>query len=105
MPIINRVAEFADEITGWRRHIHENPELGYEEVKTAAFVADKLKSFGVDEIVTGMGRTGVVAVIKGRKTGSGKVVGIRADMDALPIHEATDALQVQDPRQDARLRP
>jgi amidohydrolase len=91
MPIINRVAEFADEITGWRRHIHENPELGYEEVKTAAFVADKLKSFGVDEIVTGMGRTGVVAVIKGRKTGSGKVVGIRADMDALPIHEATDA--------------
>jgi hippurate hydrolase len=89
MPIINRVAEFADEITGWRRHIHENPELGYEEVKTAAFVADKLKSFGVDEIVTGMGKTGVVAVIKGRKTASGKVVGIRADMDALPIHEAT----------------
>jgi amidohydrolase len=90
MPVINRVAEFAEEIAGWRRHIHENPELGYEEVKTAAFVAEKLKSFGVDEIVTGMGKTGVVAVIKGRKTGSGKVVGIRADMDALPIHEATD---------------
>jgi amidohydrolase len=90
MPIINRVAEFSEEITGWRRHIHENPELGYEEHKTAAFVAEKLKTFGVDEIVTGMGKTGVVAVIKGRKTGSGKVVGIRADMDALPIMEATD---------------
>lgn len=90
MPVINRVAEFAEEITGWRRHIHENPELGYEEVRTAAFVAEKLKSFGVDEVVTGMGRTGVVAVIRGRKTGSGKVVGIRADMDALPILEATD---------------
>jgi amidohydrolase len=90
MPIINRVAEFAEEITGWRRHIHENPELGYEEHKTAAFVADKLKAFGVDEIITGMGKTGVVAVIRGRKTGSGKVVGIRADMDALPILEATD---------------
>jgi amidohydrolase len=89
MPIINRVAEFADEITAWRRHIHENPELGYEEHKTAAFVAEKLKSFGVDEVVTGMGQTGVVAVIRGRKTASGKVVGIRADMDALPIVEAT----------------
>ncbi len=90
MPVINRVAEFAEEIAGWRRHIHENPELGYEEHKTATFVAEKLKSFGVDEIVTGMGKTGVVAVIKGRKTTSGKVIGIRADMDALPIHEATD---------------
>lgn len=90
MPIINRVSEFAEEITGWRRRIHENPELGYEEHQTAAFVAERLKSFGVDEIVTGMGKTGVVAVIKGRKTGSGKVVGIRADMDALPILEATD---------------
>jgi amidohydrolase len=90
MPIINRVAEFSEEITGWRRHIHENPELGYEEHKTAAFVAEKLKEFGVDEIVTGIGKTGVVAVIKGRKTDSGKVIGIRADMDALPIHEATD---------------
>ncbi|MCA3565096.1 MAG: amidohydrolase [Methylocystis sp.] len=90
MPIINRVAEFAEEIAAWRRHIHENPELGYEEHQTAAFVAEKLKSFGVDEIVTGIGRTGVVAVIKGRKTTSGKVVGMRADMDALPLHEATD---------------
>jgi amidohydrolase len=89
MPIINRVAEFSDEIAGWRRYLHENPELGYEEVLTSAFVAEKLKSFGVDELVTGMGKTGVVAVIKGRKSTSGKVVGLRADMDALPIHEAT----------------
>ncbi|MGL4635623.1 MAG: M20 aminoacylase family protein [Beijerinckiaceae bacterium] len=90
MPVINRVAEFSEEIAGWRRHIHENPELGYEEHQTSAFVAATLKSFGVDEIVTGMGKTGVVAVIKGRKNTSGKVVGMRADMDALPIHEATD---------------
>jgi amidohydrolase len=90
MPVINRVAEFSEEIAVWRRHLHENPELGYEEHKTAAFVAEQLKSFGVDEIVTGMGKTGVVAVIKGRKNASGKVIGLRADMDALPIHEATN---------------
>jgi amidohydrolase len=90
MPVINRVAEFAEEIAVWRRHMHENPELGYEEHKTAAFVAEQLKSFGVDEIVTGLGKTGVVAVIKGRKNASGKVIGLRADMDALPIHEATN---------------
>jgi amidohydrolase len=90
MPVINRVAEFSEEIAGWRRHLHENPELGYEEVKTSAFVQERLKSFGVDEIVTGMGKTGVVAVIKGRKNTSGKVVGLRADMDALPINEMTD---------------
>jgi amidohydrolase len=89
MPVINRVAEFSEEIAGWRRHLHENPELGYEEVKTSAFVQERLKSFGVDEIVTGMGKTGVVAVIKGRKNTSGKVVGLRADMDALPINEMT----------------
>ncbi len=89
MPIINRVAEFAEEITGWRRHLHENPELGYEEHQTSAFVAEKLRSFGVDEVITGIGKTGVVAVIKGRKNGSGKVVGLRADMDALPILEAS----------------
>jgi amidohydrolase len=90
MPVINRIAEFADEVAAWRRHMHENPELGYEEVKTAAFVAERLKEFGVDEVVTGIGKTGVVAVIKGRNGGSGKVVGLRADMDALPINEATD---------------
>jgi amidohydrolase len=90
MPIINRVAELSEEIAVWRRHLHENPELGYEEHQTSAFVAKQLKEFGVDEIVIGMGKTGVVAVIKGHKNTSNRVIGLRADMDALPIHEATD---------------
>jgi hippurate hydrolase len=90
MPIINRVADLADEITVWRRAMHENPELQYDVHWTAAQVAEKLKAFGCDEVVTGIGRTGVVGVIRGRKSGSGKVVGMRADMDALPIEEATD---------------
>jgi amidohydrolase len=90
MPIINRVADLADEITTWRRDFHENPELGYEVHRTAGIVAEKLKSFGCDEVVTGIGRTGVVGVIKGRTNKSGKVIGLRADMDALPILEATD---------------
>jgi hippurate hydrolase len=89
MPVINRIAEFADEVAAWRRHMHENPELGFEEVVTSAFVAERLRSFGCDEVVTGLGKTGVVAVIKGRMDGSGKVIGLRADMDALPINEAT----------------
>ena len=90
MPIINRVADFADEIAAWRRDFHENPELLYDVHRTAGIVADKLKAFGCDEVVTGIGQTGVVGVIKGRNTGSGKVIGLRADMDALPIEEATD---------------
>ncbi len=90
MPVINRVAELADEITAWRRHIHENPEILYEVHETAAFVADKLRAFGCDEVVTGLGRTGVVGVIKGSKPGKGKTIALRADMDALPIHEETN---------------
>jgi hippurate hydrolase len=90
MPVINRVADFADEIAAWRRDFHENPELLFDVHRTAGIVADKLKEFGCDEVVTGIGRTGVVAVIKGRAAGSGKVIGLRADMDALPIEEATD---------------
>ncbi len=89
MPIINRVAAMQDEISQWRRDIHENPEILYEVHRTAGVVADKLKAFGCDEVVTGIGRTGVVAVIKGKRGASGKVVGIRADMDALPIEEDT----------------
>jgi amidohydrolase len=89
MPIVNRVADLHAEITAWRRDIHANPELLYDVHRTAASVADKLKSFGCDEVVTGIGRTGVVGVIRGRKAG-GKVVGLRADMDALPIEEATN---------------
>ena len=89
MPIVNRVADLHAEITDWRRDIHANPELLYDVHRTAASVAEKLKSFGCDDVVTGIGRTGVVGVIRGRKPG-GKVVGLRADMDALPIQEAND---------------
>jgi amidohydrolase len=89
MPIVNRVADLHAEITAWRRDIHANPELLYDVHRTAASVADKLKTFGCDEVVAGIGRTGVVGVIRGRKAGD-KVVGLRADMDALPIEEATN---------------
>ncbi len=89
MPIKNRFAEMHAEITGWRRHLHENPELLYAVENTAAFVVERLKEFGIEDITTGIGRTGVVATIKGRSDTSGKVVGLRADMDALPITEAT----------------
>ncbi|MCC2650562.1 MAG: amidohydrolase [Microvirga sp.] len=90
MPIINRVADLADEITAWRRDFHENPELLFDVHRTAGIVAEKLKSFGCDEVVTGLGRTGVVGVIRGRTNNSGRVIGLRADMDALPIEEATN---------------
>ncbi|HST94274.1 MAG TPA: M20 aminoacylase family protein [Microvirga sp.] len=90
MPIINRVADLAGEITAWRRDFHENPELLFDVHRTAGIVAEKLKSFGCDEVVTGLGRTGVVGVIRGRTNTSGRVIGLRADMDALPIEEATD---------------
>ena len=88
MPLLNSAIEMLPEITGWRRHIHENPEILFDCVKTAAFVEEKLKSFGCDEVVTGLGRTGVVGLIMGR-LGDGPVVGLRADMDALPINETT----------------
>ena len=91
MPIINRIAAMQDEIAGWRHDFHAHPELLYEVHRTAASVADKLKAFGCDEVVTGLGRTGVVGVIRGRKrTQAGRTIGLRADMDALPIEEATD---------------
>ncbi len=89
MPVKNRFAELLPEITAWRRDLHENPEILFETHRTSALVADKLKAFGCDEVVTGIGRTGVVGVIKGRINTSGKVIGLRADMDALPIHEQT----------------
>jgi amidohydrolase len=93
MPIVNRVAEFQPDIQAWRRDIHEHPELLYEVHRTAALVADRLREFGCDEVITGFGRTGVVGVIKGDKPagkGDVKVIGLRADMDALPIEEATN---------------
>ena len=89
MPIKNRFAETHAEITAWRRHLHQHPELMFEVHETAKFVEEKLRSFGITDITTGIGRTGVVAVIEGRSTGLGRTVGLRADMDALPIEEAT----------------
>jgi hippurate hydrolase len=88
MPIVNRVADLHNEITGWRRDIHAHPELQFDVHRTAGSVADLLRSFGCDEVVPGIGRTGVVGVIRGRKPGK-KVVGLRADMDALPLEEET----------------
>jgi len=90
MATINRFAELQDEITAWRRDFHAHPETLFDVERTAGIVAEKLKEFGVDEIVTGLGRTGVVGVINGRKTDSGKAIGMRADMDALPIQEVRD---------------
>jgi len=89
MPIKNRFAEMQDEVTAWRRDLHENPEILFDTHRTSALVAEKLAAFGCDEIATGIGRTGVVAVIKGKTDTAGKVIGLRADMDALPILEAT----------------
>ncbi|WP_225028254.1 M20 aminoacylase family protein [Xinfangfangia pollutisoli] len=89
MPVKNRFAELLPEITAWRRDFHENPELMFEVHRTAARVADLCRGFGCDEVVEGIGRTGVVAVIKGRTDTKGRVIGLRADMDALPIVEQT----------------
>lgn len=89
MPVLNRIAALTDDMTAWRQDIHAHPELAYQEHRTSGFVADMLRSFGLDEVTTGIGRTGVVGVIHGRSTASGKVIGLRADMDALPIVEET----------------
>jgi hippurate hydrolase len=102
MPIVNRVADLQPDIQAWRRDIHENPELLYDVHRTAAFVADRLREFGCDEVATGVGRTGVVGVIRGRKAASDgdiKVIGLRADMDALPIRAGcTPAAMTATPR-------
>ncbi len=89
MPILNRAAEMQDEIAGWRRHLHSIPELNFDLHETSAFVAEKLREFGCDDVATGIAKTGVVGIIKGRR-GEGRTVGLRSDMDALPILEATD---------------
>ncbi|MDJ0859495.1 MAG: M20 aminoacylase family protein [Dinoroseobacter sp.] len=89
MPIKNRFAELLPEISAWRQDIHAHPEILFETHRTSALVAEKLRTFGCDEVVTGIGRTGVVGVIRGRESASGRTVGLRADMDALPIHEET----------------
>jgi len=89
MPVLNRIADYAEEMKGWRRHLHANPELKFECHKTAAFIMDRLREIGVDEIHPGIAVTGIVAIINGQ--GAGPTIGLRADMDALPIHEVTNA--------------
>ncbi|MEM1066532.1 MAG: M20 aminoacylase family protein [Pseudomonadota bacterium] len=87
MTVINRIGGFADEMKAWRHWLHRNPELGYDLPKTAAFVAERLREFGVDALHEGIADTGMVAIIEGRAPGP--TIGLRADMDALPIDEAT----------------
>lgn len=90
MPKSELIAALTPELSAIRRDFHRHPELLFDVHRTAGIVAEKLKAWGVDEVVTGLGQTGVVGVIKGKGQGSGKVIGLRADMDALPIHEETN---------------
>ena len=87
MPVINRIADYADDMTAWRRHLHAHPELQFACFETAAFVVDRLREFGVDEIHEGIATSGVVAIVTGN--GTGPTIGLRADMDALPMEETT----------------
>ncbi|MCY4180332.1 MAG: M20/M25/M40 family metallo-hydrolase, partial [Litoreibacter sp.] len=87
MPPINRIADYAEDLTAWRRHLHMHPELQFECHETAAFVVERLKKFGIEEIHEGIATSGVVAVIEGQ--GDGPTIGLRADMDALPMDEKT----------------
>ena len=87
MPVINRIAEYFEDMKTWRRHIHSNPELCLECHETAAFVVERLKEFGITDIHTGLAKSGVVAIIEGQ--GDGPTIGLRADMDALPMSETT----------------
>ncbi|WP_171212964.1 M20 aminoacylase family protein [Ruegeria sp. HKCCA5839] len=87
MPVVNRIADFSADMTAWRRHLHTVPELAFDCHQTAAFVAERLREFGVDELHEGIAQTGLVAIINGQ--GKGPTIGLRADMDALPITEET----------------
>ncbi|MBL8568053.1 MAG: amidohydrolase [Phreatobacter sp.] len=89
MPISNRIADLAHEAAEWRRDFHQHPELLFDLPRTSAIVAEKLRAFGCDEVVTGIGRSGVVALIRGSHAGTGRVIGLRSDMDALPLTEIT----------------
>ena len=89
MPVINRIADFSQDMTAWRRHLHMNPEIGFDCHQTAGFVVERLREFGVDEIYEGIATSGVVAIING--SASGRTIGLRADMDALPMQEETGA--------------
>jgi hippurate hydrolase len=87
MPVVNRIADFAEDMKTWRRYLHQHPELQFDCHKTAAFVVERLKEFGVDEIHEGIATSGLVAIINGQ--GDGPTIGLRADMDALPMEETT----------------
>lgn len=89
MPVLNRIAAYADQMAEWRRHLHRHPELGFDCHETAGFVAERLREFGVDEIHEGIGRSGVVGILRGRGRGRARATALRADMDALPLHEAS----------------
>jgi amidohydrolase len=89
MPVLNSIADMAPEMKTWRRHLHAHPELAFDCHQTAAYIADRLREIGVDEIHTGIAKTGIVAIINGQ--GAGPTIGLRADMDALPITELTGA--------------
>src|SRR6202521_4450167 len=88
MPALPRIAEFADELVAIRRDLHAHPEIGFEEERTSGIVAEKLASWGI-EVFRGIGKTGVVGVLKGRGAGRRRI-GLRADMDALPMDEQTN---------------
>jgi amidohydrolase len=101
VPVLNRISEFQDDMTAWRRDFHRHPELAFAETRTAAIVADKLRSFGLDDVVTGVGGTGVVGVIRGGANdnrGAGRGIGLRAEMDALPMQEQTSLPWASDNR-------
>ncbi|MFC7704928.1 M20 aminoacylase family protein [Plastorhodobacter daqingensis] len=87
MPVLNRIADFSEEMKTWRRHLHQHPELQFDCHQTADFIAARLESFGVDEIHRGIAESGIIAIINGQ--GDGPTIGLRADMDALPMSEAT----------------
>ena len=90
MKIDDRITAMHGDLTGWRRDLHAHPELGFEEHLTGQLVARQLERFGVDEIHRGIGKTGLVAVVRGRTADSGRSIGLRADMDALPMQEDND---------------
>jgi amidohydrolase len=89
MPVLNRIASYAEEMKGWRHHLHQHPELAFDCHATADWIVERLRELGADEIHEGIAKTGIVALIKGQ--GKGPVIGLRADMDALPIKELTGA--------------
>ena len=89
MPVVNRIADYASDMTAWRRHLHQHPELQFDCHETAAFVAARLREFDVDELHEGIAESGLVAIIEGQ--GDGPTIGLRADMDALPMDETSGA--------------